>query len=366
MSTNLNVQISTEQAYPVFVDHDLTEIIRDCFNQSTTGTDRAIAVIDANVDMLHRQAYQELFQSIFNRVDWFVMPTGETEKNVENWKDVLDFALENEIRRNTPLLAIGGGVTGDLAGYAASAIMRGLPLYHFPTTLLAMVDSSIGGKTGINHHTGKNLIGAFYQPQAVFIETSRLSTLPEKEWLCGLGEVLKYATIAQPSLFDSVTELVSAEKWHTSGNLTKLIRDCIGIKVDIVQKDEKESGIRAFLNMGHTFAHALEAFTEYKAFSHGEAVFIGLVAATHLSRVSNGEVDEEKLLDFKQAYGLQTKKYIPLIDRIVTFMYKDKKMHNSNIRLVLLKAWGEPFLVESCTLNQIKSSWTYALENVNI
>ncbi|MEX0773419.1 MAG: 3-dehydroquinate synthase [Balneolales bacterium] len=365
MNPNLDVKISSNQRYPVFVGHDLNSVIRDYFSQNTN-TDRAIVVIDSHVDNLHRQAYQTLFESIFQRIDWFVMPSGEVEKNIANWSDILDFALKNETRRNTPLLAIGGGVTGDLAGYAASAIMRGLPLYHFPTTLLAMVDSSIGGKTGINHKTGKNLIGAFYQPQSVFVETRLLNTLPRKEWLCGLGEILKYAAIAQPSLFDDVTDLVHTNDWHSHGKLTEIISDCIGIKADIVQKDEKESGIRAYLNLGHTFAHALETFTEYKVFSHGEAVFIGLVAASHLSQNVGGKVDTEKLLQFKQAYGLHTKDYTPFVNKIVAYMYKDKKILNNKIRLVLLHAWKKPFLTDFCTVNQIESSWAYALKNVNV
>lgn len=367
MNPDLKVNISSNQHYSVFVDYDLNSVIHDRLSTNHSGFDRAIIVIDANVNELHRKSYEDKLKKIFNRLDWFVMPAGEVEKNIKNWNDILDFALIKETRRNTPLLAIGGGVTGDISGYAASAIMRGLPLYHFPTSLLAMVDSSIGGKTGINHKTGKNLIGAFYQPKAVFVETRLLNTLPHKEWLCGLGEVLKYAAIAQPLMFEDVSMLIcSKNDWHNNRNLLQIIRECIDIKVNIVQKDEKETGIRAFLNLGHTFAHALETFSEYKVFSHGEAVYLGLIAAAHLSKNMGGDIDVEKLLQFKKAYNLNTKKYIPHIDQIVANMYKDKKIIKDKIRLVLLETWGKPFLTDNCTEAQLKISWKYALKNVNI
>lgn len=365
MYSKLDVKISTDQHYPVWVGHDLGTVVHDFFNRNYANKDRALVVIDANVNDHHGQTYRNLFQRIFKEIHWFILPAGETAKNLDNWKDILDFALNNEIRRNTPLLAIGGGVTGDIAGYAASSIMRGLPLYHFPTTLLAMVDSSIGGKTGINHKSGKNLIGSFYQPQAVFAETGLLETLPHKEWMCGLGEVLKYAAIARPSLFEDLTTLMKAEKWHLHAKLEEIIKACAEIKADIVQKDEKESGIRSFLNLGHTFAHALESFTQYKVFSHGEAVFIGLVAAVRISEQTRGDVDPEKLLRFRQAYGLHTKEYIPLVNQIVEYMYNDKKILKNKIRLVLLRGWGKPYLTDECTSAQIESTWEFALKNVN-
>lgn len=345
--------------------HDLNQTIKDFMKAKGRKPEMAIAIIDSNVDALHRDTYVELFDDLFESVEWFILPSGETEKNIDNWKAILDFALGKTVRRNTPLLSIGGGVTGDLAGFAAASIMRGLPLYHFPTSLLAMVDSSIGGKTGINHKMGKNLIGAFYQPEAVFVETKLLKTLPQREWLCGLGEILKYGGIDNPTLFQAVDELVSSDNWHEYPGLIGIINTCISIKANIVQQDEKEGGIRSYLNLGHTFAHALESYTHYKAFSHGEAVFIGLIAATYLSAQVGNKVDPQKLLDFKELYGLQTNEYIPFIDDIISYMYKDKKNLHQGIRLILLKQWGEVLITDECSIDQIRKSWRFALENVN-
>ncbi|MEX2641659.1 MAG: 3-dehydroquinate synthase [Balneolales bacterium] len=365
MAAHLDVNVTGMRRYPVFVDQALSGAIGAHMGKDGINTARAIAVIDANVDTTHRQYYENLLGTIFGQVHWFVMPSGEQEKNAGNWKAIVDFALAHEVRRNTPLLAIGGGVTGDLAGFAASSIMRGLPLYHFPTTLLAMVDSSIGGKTGMNHASGKNLIGAFYQPQAVFAETRLLESLPRREWLCGLGEILKYAAIDQPSLFDEMANLMLTPQWHDHPDLVDIIYRCAAIKARIVQEDEKESGIRAYLNLGHTFAHALEAFTEYKTFSHGEAVYIGLVAAAHLSMQKGGQVDAAEFLEFRELYDLSTRKYIHLLDEIVPYMYKDKKILDNKIRLVLLTHWGKPYTIDTCSMGEIEASWKYALETIN-
>lgn len=346
--------------YPVFVLNNLEEIqINELLKPWSS--DRLFLVIDENVDKHYGTQIRQLFADVSDHVPDYTVPAGENSKSYSQWKDLVDFLLSHGARRNTPVLVFGGGVTGDLAGFAASCVLRGLPLIHFPTTLLAMVDSSIGGKTAINHDLGKNLIGSFYQPEAIIMYTGFLQNLPVKEWMNGLSEILKYAAIKDDTIFSICKRLFLNEQINPDHPLlNELIRKCAKIKADIVEIDEKESGLRMILNFGHTFAHALENISGYNVISHGEAVFVGMIAACHLSNRLGAGVEADELEQFKGLYDIDPSITGFQINKLIEIMYKDKKRLSENLKLVLLQDWTEPYVKEMRETTLISDAWNYA------
>lgn len=317
----------------------------------------SVAVIaDAHVWTLHGPRIRAILEHGGRKVVVQTVPAGESSKNWDQAGILLDGLLRSGVRRGTPLVAVGGGVIGDLAGFVASACLRGLPLIHVPTTLLAMVDSSIGGKTGVNHATGKNLIGAFYQPEVIVMDTDLLATLPEREWRCGLGEVLKYGMISDPSLLD--VDYSSADvDWPS------IISKSARFKVRTVEEDELEQGIRAYLNYGHTFGHALEAVTGYTRYAHGEAVFIGMLAAARFGQLLGHRVDPDVLLRHAPLFKLNTEGLDVRIPEVMSAMFMDKKIKGSAIRFILVDPIGSPFIQEMDAPDLIEQAWRFALRN---
>ena len=274
-----------------------------------------------------------------------VVRDGEAYKNLDTVRGIYDEMLALGADRSTTLIALGGGVIGDMAGYVAATYMRGIPLVQIPTTLLSMVDSSVGGKVGVDLPQGKNLIGAFKQPRRVIIDTDVLRTLLPLHWRCGMAEVIKHGLIAQPSLLDSdLWELERAEQ---------LVRQAVQVKIDVVEVDPYERGIRAHLNLGHTFGHAIEKATEY-AIAHGEAVAIGIVKAARLSR-NLGFIDDglvERIL--KMMWQLELPTDIALDpERWYAAMATDKKWKAGVPRLVVLKNLGEAAVIEGLSKEEI-------------
>ncbi|HYW34543.1 MAG TPA: 3-dehydroquinate synthase, partial [Balneolaceae bacterium] len=348
--------------YTVQLGINLWQELIDYF--SAHYSDRKVFIaIDSKVLSLHGQKIKEQCKRYFKSCHIISVPEGEESKSTEQWKRLQDELLSNAVERSTPLLAAGGGVTGDLAGFAAASALRGVPLIHIPTSLLAMVDSSIGGKTGINHPKGKNLIGAFYQPDAVFADLQFLKTLDRHEWIGGLAEMLKYAAIRKPAMFDELEEAVN-EGFQPSERWLDLIHDSAAIKVDIVQKDEKESGIRAYLNFGHSFAHALEKLSGFGNISHGEAVFVGMIAATHYAGNFRSAIHKARFAPFKTLYDitLPSKNRIP---DLIEAMRSDKKVKDETIRLVLLHDWGEPYLKPCEDESLLSDAWQAAFNEFN-
>ncbi len=289
------------------------------------------------------------------------LPAGETTKSPDHLQAIYDAALNWGIDRQTPLVALGGGVIGDLGGFAASTLLRGIPLVHVPTTLLAQVDSSIGGKTGINHEAGKNLIGAFYQPSLVFSDFQTLATLSNREWLSGLSEVVKHALIGDRRLF----EQLEGDWAKFVGRETEAVRDILiraaQVKIDIVSRDEREQGPRALLNFGHTFGHALEHATGYGVLAHGEAVAIGMRAALYLSRRYNPK------LDYGRTDGLVRRIPVPPIpadialEQLMEAMRTDKKAKAGRLSLVLIKRLGAGYVTDSVAAVDIEGAWRHVL-----
>lgn len=284
----------------------------------------------------------------------------EPGENSKRWDEVgrlVDAILRLGVRRSTPVVVMGGGVVGDLGGFVASVVLRGLPLYHLPTTLLAMVDSSIGGKTGVNHASGKNLIGAFYQPSRIVMDLDTLDTLPDREWRCGLGEVFKYGMIHDPSLLEP--DYARLTDWEP------VIRTCAAYKARIVAEDERESGVRAYLNYGHTFAHALENVAGYGTLAHGEAVYVGLVAAARLGSALEGGAGPEALLRHRHLFPLDLGGFESRIEALIEAMGSDKKRTSDAIRFVLVRDFGQPFLKEIADRDAIRDAWAFALAHAH-
>lgn len=284
-------------------------------------------------------------------VAYHLIPAGEIHKNLEAIAKIYDAALEHRLERDSTLVALGGGVIGDMTGFAAATWLRGINFVQVPTSLLAMVDASIGGKTGVNHPKGKNLIGAFYQPRFVLIDPQVLKTLPAREFRAGMAEVIKYGVIWSVDLFRQLEAAASLDELGslTEALLITILSRCCQAKVDVVTKDEKEAGLRAILNYGHTIGHALESLTGYDKLNHGEAVALGMVAAgkiaTRLQLWSDQEAERQDVLIAKA--GLPTK--IPAnleADEIIEALQADKKVKSGKVRFILPQQIGKVVITD--------------------
>ena len=277
-----------------------------------------------------------------HRIADCVLPDGEQYKTLQTAGRVFDALVEAKLNRDATVLALGGGVVGDIAGFAAACYQRGVGYVQIPTTLLAQVDSSVGGKTGVNHPGGKNLIGAFYQPLAVLADTDTLATLPDRELRAGLAEVVKYGCVWDAPLFDWLDLNIDKLTNRDTDALTYAIGQSCAIKATVVGRDERESNLRAILNFGHTFGHAIESATSYEKYLHGEAVGLGMLVATDLSH-RLGLIDraaKHRIQDILARAGLPTD--VPRIGvaRAVELMQMDKKVRGGTVRLVLLEKLG--------------------------
>ncbi len=275
-----------------------------------------------------------------------ILPDGESYKNWETMNEIFDALLTHRCERNTTIIALGGGVVGDLTGFAAASFLRGVPFIQVPTTLLAQVDSSVGGKTGINHPQGKNMIGAFYQPQLVLADSSTLNTLPDREFRAGIAEIIKYGLIRDLNFFTwlekNMTQLLAKEP----DVLQEAIRRSCEMKAEIVAADEKESGVRALLNLGHTFGHAIENGMGYGVWLHGEAVAAGIIMAAELSRRMN-LINKADVLRIRKIFVDTGLPVVPpdfSADKYCELMSLDKKVSAGKIRFILLKRMGEASL----------------------
>lgn len=288
--------------------------------------------------VVHRALRQAGFSPFF-----IIVPDGEQAKTVQWLSKILDALVTQRVERQDFLLALGGGVTGDVAGFAASTYLRGIPFVQVPTTLVAQVDSSVGGKTGVNHPQGKNLIGAFYQPRMVVIDPRVLNTLPPRQWIAGLAEVIKYGMIADKEFFDYLEHHVEGIRTQSDDVMPHIIRRCCEIKADVVAGDERESGRRRILNYGHTVGHALESWGHYRKWIHGEAVGLGMVQeasmAQYLGMCSKDVVERQD--DLIKRVGLpSTMPKMKFLD-LWQAMQHDKKVVKGDIHCVLPQRIGE-------------------------
>ena len=303
---------------------------------------RAAVVTNATVAPLYLEQLRSTLQSHDVETIPIILPDGEQYKNAETLGLIYDALLSNRCERNTPLIALGGGVIGDMAGYAAATYLRGVPFIQIPTTLLAQVDSSVGGKTGINHLLGKNMIGAFYQPQVVLADIATLNTLPDNELRAGIAEVIKYGLIRDLPFFEWLEQNMEKLLARDAEALQYAIARSCQNKAEVVGADERESGERALLNLGHTFGHAIETGMGYGVWLHGEGVAAGTVMAADLSR-RLGWISEQ---DVARARHLFERAGLPVIgpalgaEKYLQLMGLDKKVIGGKMRFVLLKAIG--------------------------
>jgi 3-dehydroquinate synthase len=261
-----------------------------------------------------------------SRID---IPDGEVYKNMDTLRGIFSGLINAGLARGSFIVALGGGVVGDIAGFAAASYLRGIPFVQVPTTLLAQVDSSVGGKTGVNHEKGKNLIGAFYQPAAVLIDVATLGTLPDREFTGGLAEVLKYGIALDGELFEYISDNAEKLLGRDRESLTAIIRRSCMLKASIVAQDEKETGLRAVLNYGHTFGHAVETLTGYREYIHGEAVAIGMVQAAKVSERMgySGEAETERIVELLRKLGLPVE-----LPPFTMAEYRDALLHDKKVR----------------------------------
>ena len=347
------------RSYPIFIGRNLDLSIRETIQECRSQGKKVVALIDDGLSKSRTELEADLLQSI-PRLN---LPSGETTKSVEYVSRVWDFLAEESIDRTGNLIAFGGGVTGDLSGFAAASYLRGIDFYQVPTTLLAMVDSSVGGKTGINLSAGKNLVGSFHQPKAVFIDLKYLATLPKREFSAGMAEVIKYGLLGNLGLYQkllSMEFLLDAQ----SEELPVVIEACCMDKARIVELDEKETidstGGRALLNLGHTFAHAIEAVAGYGEYLHGEAVSIGLLCALRLSVLMGNckESDQVQLEGLLNSYSLPTKLRSPLsVSDLKVAMHSDKKVSGGKLRFVAMKNIGDAFVTSEVDWDDVVKVW---------
>ncbi|WP_405598715.1 MULTISPECIES: 3-dehydroquinate synthase [unclassified Pseudoalteromonas] len=342
-----------ERSYPIYIGKSalqdngrLVHHIGDC---------RPIIITNDTIAPLYLQKLLDSLAEL-NPLS-FIIPDGEQYKSLEWFEKISAFLLQNNCGRDTCLIALGGGVVGDLTGFVAACYQRGVPFIQIPTTLLSQVDSSVGGKTAVNHPLGKNMIGAFYQPQAVFIDTQSLHTLPAREFAAGMAEVIKYGLIYDTDLFSYLEQHVAGLQQLDEVCLQHIIFRCCEIKALIVAQDEKEHGLRALLNLGHTFAHAIEAQMGYGVWLHGEAVATGMVLAAKLANAREDLSADEvtRIIDVIAQYNLPTK--IPTkmtSEQFLTHMRKDKKNKKGTIRFILPTQFGQCALVDDVSDDQVR------------
>ncbi len=285
-----------------------------------------------------------------------ILPDGERFKTLDTWSGILDAMMDARLARNEPALALGGGVVGDMAGFAAACYRRGIPYVQIPTTLLAQVDSSVGGKTGVNHPQGKNMIGAFYQPRLVWIDPRVLATLDPREIRAGLAEVIKYGAIWDRGFFDWLDTVMPRALALDEDVVSQMILNACRYKAEIVMADETERGKRALLNLGHTFGHAIEALTGYRRYLHGEAVGLGMRMAARLSEQKGLAPAgcEDAVLHLLQAAGLPTKIPSFSFGDWMDAMAHDKKNIGTLVRFVLMRDIGHAFICEDVQPDEIR------------
>jgi len=338
MITTLQVSLG-DRSYPIYIGEDLLSQA-ELLTQHIKGSE-VLLVTNTTIAPLYLDNVLALLTDY--RCESVILPDGEEFKTLDVMNQVFDSLLTSRFSRKVTLIALGGGVIGDMTGFAASCYQRGVPFIQIPTTLLSQVDSSVGGKTAVNHALGKNMIGAFYQPQCVIADTRTLNTLEDNQLSSGLAEVIKYGLINDPEFFDWLEDNISALRQRDQTVLAEAIQRSCQDKADVVAQDELEQGVRALLNLGHTFGHAIETGMGYGNFLHGEGVSVGMVMAADLSQrmgwITAADVERIKTLLTAAGLPVTVPENMPS-DDFMDLMSVDKKVQDGHIRLVLLRGIG--------------------------
>ena len=342
-------------SYPIFVDSSLQAALTR--ELSAYCSKKAAIVSNTTVAPLYLEQVQAACNNAGIEHFSIVLPDGEAHKNWETLNLIFDGLLQNHAERSTTLIALGGGVIGDMVGFAAATYQRGAPFIQIPTTLLSQVDSSVGGKTAINHPLGKNMIGAFYQPQAVFIGLDSLKTLPEREFAAGLAEVIKYALLGDAEFLSYLETHMDAIHAQEEPALRHIIAHCCQMKADIVAEDEKEHGRRALLNLGHTFGHAIETEMGYGVWLHGEAVAAGMVLACRLSEQLGhlNTAESERAIELIKRAKLPVDAPLFGFETWMAHMQHDKKVVNGEMRFVALQQLGDAYIAKGVTAETLRA-----------
>jgi 3-dehydroquinate synthase len=338
--TTVNVNLG-KNSYPIYIGENILPELGAYVKELNVGR-KIMVITNPTVWALYGRVVVDSLSAAGFDVIIGEVPDGEKYKSLESAAHLYDVAFTNGLDRKCAILALGGGVIGDLAGFIAATFMRGLPFIQVPTTLLAQVDSSVGGKVAVNHPRGKNIIGSFYQPKMVFADIKTLNTLVEREFRAGMAEVIKYGVIWDRDFFDFLVEQHTAVKSLSPQEIMKVIKTSCSIKAVVVEQDETEQGVRAILNYGHTFGHAYEALTGYKKYVHGEAVAIGMVTAAAVA-VKIGmlnSMEAERITKLIEMYGLPTAVDGLKPADIIASMYHDKKAEAGKVRYVLPEKIG--------------------------
>jgi 3-dehydroquinate synthase len=357
--TTLTVDLG-ERSYPIYIGNKLLGQA-DLLKKHIPGNS-ALIISNVTVAPLYLEKTRSMLSGLKNEA--VILPDGEKYKNLEVLNQIYDGLLRNRFDRNTTVIALGGGVVGDMAGFAAASYQRGVHLIQIPTTLLSQVDSSVGGKTGVNHALGKNMIGAFYQPRAVIADTDTLDTLPDRELSAGLAEIIKYGLICSREFFEwlelNMQKLLDRDKQA----LSHAIEVSCQTKADIVAADERESGKRALLNLGHTFGHAIENGMGYGEWLHGEAVGAGMCMAAIMSNQMGWMSDQDTRKTIKlieQAKLPATAPASMSTEQFLSLMSVDKKVLDGVLRLVLMKGIGQAVITDDYTLDSLKKAINQSL-----
>ncbi|WP_151749302.1 3-dehydroquinate synthase [Acinetobacter seifertii] len=350
----LHVELG-ERRYPIFIGSQLDP--KQLLEPYIHGQ-QVMIVSNVTVAPLYLSHYQEALKSLGKTVATCILPDGEKYKDIQHLNLIFDALLEAGFNRDCTVLALGGGVIGDMAGFASACFQRGVYFVQVPTTLLSQVDSSVGGKTGINHPLGKNMLGAFQQPQVVLADMAQLNTLPERELSAGLAEVIKYALLGDVDFLVWLEENMDGLVARDANLLAEAVYRSCAHKARIVANDEKEQGERALLNLGHTFGHAIESYLGYGTWLHGEAVATGMVMAADLSQrlgwISTEDVARTKKIIQRANLPISCPQ-IPL-DDFLGYMAHDKKVLNGQLRLVLLKQLGQAVITKDFDVELMKQA----------
>ena len=352
---------SPDLSYDIVWDHSF-EQLPTCLEERNLRPGRVCIISDSNVAPLYEADLRKALESAGFRVFTHIFPAGEKQKNYRSINDMYRFLIENGFDRKDMLVALGGGVTGDMTGFCAATYLRGIAYIQVPTTLLAQVDSSVGGKTAVDFERYKNMVGAFYQPRLVYMNIRTLETLPDEQFISGMGEVIKTGLLRDPDLFDWLEDHREAIRSRDPDALIHTIRECCRNKAEVVEEDPTEKGVRATLNLGHTLGHAIEKCMNF-SMTHGACVGVGTIAAAYLS-VKRGllsENDLKRIVKLEEYFGIPA--YVSGIraEEVVETTRSDKKMEKGQIKFILLEKIGRAFIDRTVTEGEMTDACRYVL-----
>lgn len=361
MSKRITVKQNDKPIYDIVIEQSYDKLGEELEKIGASGKKLCI-VTDSNVAPLYCEQVKEVLSKIASKVTVFEFPAGEESKTLDTVKEIYTHLIKEHFERKDMLVALGGGVTGDMAGYTAATYLRGIDFIQIPTTLLAQVDSSIGGKTGVDFDQYKNMVGAFHMPKLVYMNLNTLNTLPDEQFASGMAEVLKSGLIKDGAYYEWVITSLSEIQEKDSATLEKLVEGSCNIKRIVVEKDPTEQGERALLNLGHTIGHAIEKLKEFKLL-HGECVALGTIAAAHISWKRGLLNDEEffEIRDMMVGFNLPISLEDLTPEEIIKTTKSDKKMDQGTVKFILLNSIGKAFITKDVTEQEMEAAINFLL-----